>query len=63
MANNLYFVFVFIFYPKNPYRMISNTSKKDILQKREREKERKHIKTLEQLMFDIWSITQCVTKW
>jgi hypothetical protein len=39
-------VFVFIFHPKNYYRMISDTSKKEDLQKRERKK--KHIITLEQ---------------
>jgi hypothetical protein len=36
-------VLVFIFHPKNNYRMILDTSKKKDLQKRETEKERKHI--------------------
>ena len=46
------FVFVFIFHTINHYRMASDTSKKEDLQKREREKERKkeskHIITLGQ---------------
>jgi hypothetical protein len=38
---DILYCIVFIFQPRNHYKMISDTSKKEDLQKRERERERK----------------------